>query len=94
MQTIPFSEARAHLADTLRRVEQLDEPAFISRRGEPVAVVMSIAQFERLRSVPAGGASRLEAWRAIHADALAEGGDDADWLDGVRDTDPGRDFRW
>ena len=92
--TIPLSEARAHLADTLRRVEQQDEPAFISRRGEPVAVLLSLAQYERLCSGANNGfAGRLAAWRAAHADEL-QAEDDSDFCAGVRDASPGRDFAW
>ena len=91
---ISLSEARANLADTLRRVEQQGEPAFISRRGEPVAVLLSLAQYERLRSGASSGlAGRLAAWRELHADALRA--DDADdFLAGVRDASPGREFAW
>ncbi|MBN9342341.1 MAG: type II toxin-antitoxin system Phd/YefM family antitoxin [Comamonadaceae bacterium] len=48
--TIPLSEARANLADTLRRVEQQNEPAFISRRGEPVAVLLSLPMRTRVNA--------------------------------------------
>ena len=100
---IPLSQARANLAETLRLVEQQDEPVFISRRGAPVAVLMSPGQYERLRSGASGGfAARLTAWRNAHADALqasADAGDkgnvdDDDFLAGVRDASPGRDFSW
>lgn len=91
--TIPLSEARANLADTLRRVEQQNEPAFISRRGEPVAVLLSLAQYERLCNASGGFAGRLAAWRTAHAGEL-QAQEDGDFLAGLRDPSPGRDFAW
>ena len=87
--TIPLSEARANLADTLRRVEQQNEPAFISRRGEPVASVTE----HRVEALGGGFAGRLAAWRTAHAGEL-QAQEDGDFLAGLRDASPGRDFAW
>ena len=48
MQTIPFTELRDRLAETIRTVEATQEPLILSRRGKPKAVLMSYAQFQRL----------------------------------------------
>ena len=48
MQTIPFNELRAHLAQVLDAVEAGQEPVVISRRGKAAAVLVSCAQYERL----------------------------------------------
>ncbi|MEJ8857658.1 type II toxin-antitoxin system Phd/YefM family antitoxin [Variovorax robiniae] len=96
MQQIPFSQARANLADTLRSVETGNEPALISRRGAPAAVLMSVAQFRRLSASAQGFASKLDDWRQQHLVA----GDDhtgegwADPFANIRDTTAGRDFKW
>ena len=88
MQEIPFSQARAHLADTLRRVEIANEPALISRRGQAAAVLMSVAQFQRLSGPSQDFAGQLRAWRQQYLAVP-----DDPWA-GVRDRSPGRDFAW
>lgn len=45
--TATVREARAHLADHIRRAEE-GEPTVITRNGAPVAAVVPIADFEAL----------------------------------------------
>jgi len=59
MHSLPFTEARAHLADTLREVEATGTPVLISRRGQTAGVLMSWAQYRRLQSGTAGFSARL-----------------------------------
>jgi len=88
MQTIPFTDVRAHLADTLRDLEGSNEPVFISRRGQPAAVLMSMAQYERLTGPEEGFGAALRRWRAEHADELAAAVDEPDPFANLRDPDP------
>lgn len=99
MQIIPFSQARAHLADTLNLVENAGEPALISRRGQSAAVLMSVAQFERLSGRDQGFAERLQAWRSETFGAgkqkrPVEDASAADPWDGLRDRSEGRKPAW
>jgi len=96
VRQIPFSQARANLAETLRSVETGDEPAMISRRGAPAAVLMSVSQFRRLSGPAQGFADKLDAWRQQHlGSAGAKRAEErSDPFAGVRDTTPGRDFKW
>jgi prevent-host-death family protein len=76
--TIPFTDLRARLAETLRALKQASEPLFISRRGEPAAVLMSVAQHRLLtgqaqghwRGWPLGGRGMrrrgMAKWRTTH----------------------------
>lgn len=94
MHTIPFSEARAHLAEALSTLDQGGEPVMISRRGQASAVLMSVAQYQRLVAQGDGAAARLREWRADHADDLTDGTDASDpWAD-VRDRRPTRAVDW
>lgn len=93
MQTIPFSEARAQLADVLRGVEAGDAPMVISRRGQASGVLMSFAQYQQLSGEGQGFADRLEGWRAKYL-ASDMPGDDVNPFDGVRQSDDARDFAW
>ena len=99
--SIPYSELRAHLAETLQRLEVRDEPLYISRRGEPAGVLLSVAHYHRLSGADLGFGDALLAWRQRHAAALAAeeaAGDDA-WPDAdpfadVRDRQPIRPVTW
>jgi prevent-host-death family protein len=93
MQTIPFSQARAQLASTLQQVTQSGEPTTISRRGQSAAVVMSIAQYERMSGGAENFSNRLAAWRAVHIGENSVAVDDDPWAQ-VRDLSPGREFAW
>ncbi len=89
MDSIPYSEVRAHLAETLKQLEVRDEPIFISRRGQPAGVLMSVAQYRKLVR-PEGDDfwSAVLAWRqAYAADLAAEAaaGDGVDPFADVRD---------
>jgi prevent-host-death family protein len=89
--SIPYSELRAHLAETLERLEARDEPLYISRRGAPAGVLLSVAQYRRLRGDDLGFADAMLAWRERHAAALAAeaaAGDDPDPFADVRDRGP------
>jgi prevent-host-death family protein len=90
MQAIPFSEARAHLAETLQNIEGGGNPVFISRRGKAAAVLMSIATYQQITSVEQGFSERLAAWRQTHIEELAVEDD----FSSLRQTEAGRDFLW
>jgi len=94
MDSIPYSEVRAHLAETLKQLEVREEPVYISRRGQPAGVLMSVAQFERLQTQSSGPVARWLAWRNKHAQDLEDWKDEADpWAD-VRDRTPSRAVDW
>ena len=91
MQSIPFSQARAHLAETLDKLETVDEPVMISRRGQATGVLMSLQQFRQLSAPAASFTARLNQWRSEH---LAELQDEPTPFDAVRARSAGRDFAW
>lgn len=45
-RTVPFTDARATLSDLLDLVEHEQEHIVITRKGKPVAIVMSVAEWE------------------------------------------------
>ncbi len=49
MPTIPLSEAKTHLARLLAEVEDLGEEVVITRSGRPIAVLMSLSEYEGLQ---------------------------------------------
>ena len=44
------TEARVHFGELMRRVVERDEPVIVERGGKPEVVVISIAEYERLRA--------------------------------------------
>lgn len=98
METIPYSELRAHLAETITRLEVRDEPVFISRRGKPVAVLMSVAQYRRFSGgQKTGFASALSTWRQRYHAELEEEERNGAYVDpfaDVRDRTPPRAATW
>jgi prevent-host-death family protein len=90
MQAIPFSEARAHLAETLQHIEEGGSPVCISRRGKAAAVLMSMASYQQMTRVEQGFNARLAAWRQTH---ITEHAID-DEFSSLRQIDTGRDFSW
>lgn len=48
MQTVPLSEAKAHLTKLLKEVEQLGEGILITRSGRPAGVLINAEEYEGL----------------------------------------------
>jgi antitoxin Phd len=85
-----IAEARNHLSEVVRLAE--DEGIVeLTRRGKPVALVVSTGEFARLCFQPREPFGFLAELRAAH-DADKNGLEPAD-LDAVRDRDPGRAVR-
>lgn len=82
------AEARNHLAALVHDTER-GEPVKITRRGGPVAVLLSERDYERLSGRRRGFWEALEAFRASVAPEDLEGLAEA--LEDVRDRSPGRD---
>jgi prevent-host-death family protein len=84
------AEARAHLPSIIEQAEA-GEAVELTRRGRPVAVVLSLEEFARLRS----DRRRFgDAYRAfLNKYPLDEVGLDHDFSTSVRDRSPGRRVR-
>lgn len=86
-KTYSIAEARDALTGLIHRVEE-GEPIQLTRRGKPVAVLISVAEYQRLLAPPGprsfGGA--LDAWRRSCGDGALQG----DEFEGLRDPSPGR----
>jgi len=82
-----IAEARANLPTIVDQAEA-GQQIELTRRGKPVAVVVSLRELARLRGerVSFGAAYR----RFLQTHSLHEVGMDEDFLDSIRDRDPGR----
>ena len=59
---VSIAEAKARFADLVHQAEA-GQAVRISRRGKPVAVLLSQAEFEQLQSPRGGWAAFSKAWR-------------------------------
>jgi len=81
------ADARAHLPDILDEVEAGKEVQ-LTRRGRPVAVVLSPQRYETLRRERSNFG---DAYRAFVVRYAPEDiGLEADFFDSIRDREPGR----
>ena len=104
MQTLPFSEARAQLAEVLRGIEAGEAPVLISRRGHASGVLMSVARYQQLSGAGGSVVDCLQNWRANHLAQTLESAEpagpgeaaagQADPFEGVRQADVPRPFAW
>lgn len=88
-----IAEARDHLAQVVHEAEK-GVPIELTRRGKPVAVLVSTREYRRLTGRPTFWEA-YQAFRQKYAPELAELEDDVeDPFAGVRDRSTGRDFSW
>jgi prevent-host-death family protein len=85
-ETYSIARARDELARLVHRVEKR-RPVVLTRRGKPVAVLISYTQYERLQRGK-GFAAAIADFRAKYAEDLPGL---AEALEDVRDRDPGRE---
>ncbi len=92
MKSYPIAKAKSQLARLVHQVEA-GPPVELTRRGQPVAMVISIHDYQRLTS------SGHDAWDAVRSlresydmEALDIDPDEIFALE--RDPSSGRDFSW
>ncbi len=91
MNSYSLAEARNHLTAIVRRVEQSTAVA-LTRRGKPVAVILSIEEYQRLAAPRASFSSTFARYReAVDLAALDLG---PQVFADVRDRNPGREPPW
>jgi prevent-host-death family protein len=87
-RNVSIAEARDHLTGLLRDVER-GKTVELTRRGKPIAVLISRDEYERLRGK---GPSLLEALRAWQAECPPQfEGFTPEEIATLRDRSPGRD---
>lgn len=91
MTSYSIAEANSKLAHIVREAEA-GKPVELTRRGQPVAVVLSMHEYHRLSRV---STERLDWWEAYQQWRKSVDWDEfdiGDILKDVRDKSPGRDF--
>lgn len=85
-----IAEARNDLPGLIHEVER-GKPVNITRRGKPVAILLSVQEYERLATSRPSFAAAHEAWKA--SVDFAETAVEPDHFAAVRDRSPGRDVK-
>lgn len=86
-----IAEARNQFAALIREVEEGNDPVQVTRRGEPVAVILSRDKYEQLLAHQ----PKLNFWQAYQAWRqewqVDTWKDEPDIFAGIRDRSPGRE---
>lgn len=86
-----IAEARNHFTSLVRTVER-ESAIELTRRGKPVAVILSVQEYKRLSARQAGFWAAYSAFRErVNTQEL---GIEPDTFLGLRDRSPGREDRW
>lgn len=86
-----IAEARHNLAALVHALDK-KERIELTRRGEPVAVLLSMRAYRRLAAPKLPFWEAYEAFRQKHR--LDEAGIEPEVFEGVRDQSPGREMNW
>ena len=68
-RVVSATEARIHLGQLMREVVESEEPIIVERGGKPHVVLLSIAQYERLKAVQPTDTWREDLEQAIQVGA-------------------------
>jgi prevent-host-death family protein len=85
-----IAQARDHLPGIVHEVER-GSPVELTRRGKPVAVILSFDDYQRLEPRKRGF---WESLQEIRQAPDFEGVDLEEEVGPLRDRSPGRDFKW
>ena len=91
MPSYSIAEARNRFAEIVHDLSHIAQVE-VTRRGRPVAVLISIEEFELLRSGNVTFTSAYETFRNRH-DLIKEG-IEPEVFENLRDPAPGREINW
>ncbi len=91
MPTYSVAEARNRFAELVRDLEHVSQIE-VTRRGRPVAVLISIAEFEKLRSRRVSFGSAYDAF--LCTVDLAQVDIEPEVFEGLREPSTGREMTW
>jgi prevent-host-death family protein len=86
-----IAEARNHFAEIVRDLKHLSRVE-VTRRGRPVAVLLSVEEYEQLCAGHVTFTDAYEAFRKTFD--LTQEGIDPELFEGLRDASPGREMGW
>jgi len=93
MKRYSIAEARNNFTSLVHAAEA-GAPVALTRRGKPIAVLLALKEYERLKDRKRAFKAIHEAFRRRNPDLAERGIEPEEWLRDVRDSSPGRDFTW
>jgi prevent-host-death family protein len=93
MKRFSIAEARNNFTSLVHAAEA-GAPVALTRRGKPIAVLLALKEYERLKDGKRAFQELYEAFRRRNPDLAEHGIEPEEWLRDVRDSSPGRDFTW
>lgn len=93
MKRVSIAEARdkftglVHAAEAGAAIE-------LTRRGKPIAVLLALGEYERLSAGRRDFRTSYRDFLRRHPDFTDHAVETEEWLQGIRDPSPGRDFTW
>jgi prevent-host-death family protein len=91
MPRYSIAEARNHFAEIVHDLKHVSRVE-VTRRGRPVAILISVEEFEMLR---AGNVSFTSAYETFRSTVdLTNAGIEPEVFEGLRDPSQGREMRW
>lgn len=91
MPSYSIAEARNHFAEIVHDLKHVSRIE-VTRRGRPVAILISVEEFEMLRAGNVTFTSAYEAFRNTYD--LAKEEIDPGVFEGLRDASSGREMSW
>jgi antitoxin Phd len=91
MPSYSIAEARNHFAEIVHDLKHVSRIE-VTRRGRPVAILISVEEFELLRAGNVTFTSAYEAFRNTYD--LAKEEIDPGVFEGLRDASSGREMSW
>jgi prevent-host-death family protein len=91
LEQYSIAKARDHFTSLVRAVER-ESAIELTRRGKPVAVILSIQEYQRLLDRQVGFWEAYSAFR--ERVNIQELGIEPDTWSDLRDRSPGREVRW
>jgi len=93
MKRVSIAEARDNFTGLVRSAEA-GVTIELTRRGKPIAVLLALGEYERLSEGRQDFRTAYRDFLRRHPDFRDHSVEPEEWLQGVGDPSPGRDFAW
>jgi prevent-host-death family protein len=93
MKRFSIAEARDNFTRVVHEAEG-GVTVELTRRGKPIAVLLALREYESLVEGRRGFTEAYRDFLRRHPDFADNAVEPEDWLQGARDSSPGRDFTW
>jgi len=93
MKRVSIAEARDNFTGLVHAAEA-GVAIELTRRGKPIAVLLALSEYERLSEGRRDFKTAYRDFLRRNPDFSDHAVEPEEWLQGIRDPSPGRDFTW